>query len=100
MVLFVKKRERDDTFMKKKNGFYDSKHIDEVGRIVLPKPLRDQVGILSEKTPVQIYSEDDKIIIKTYLPGCVICGDVENTVEINEKRICKKCIEKLNMLNE
>ena len=86
--------------MKKKNGFYDSKHIDEVGRIVLPKPLRDQVGILSEKTPVQIYSEDDKIIIKTYLPGCVICGDVENTVEINEKRICKKCIEKLNMLNE
>lgn len=84
--------------MKKSNGFYDSKHVDEVGRIVLPKPLRDQVGILSEKTPVEIYAEENKIIIKTYAPGCVICGDIENTVELNGKKVCKDCIEKLNAL--
>ena len=86
--------------MKKGENYYDNKHIDDVGRIVLPKPLRDRIGIISEETPLQIYSEDDKIIIKPYIQGCVICGKTENTFELKGKKICIECIEKLNKIIE
>ena len=39
--------------------------IDELGRIVLPIELRRSLGI-GEKDPVEIYVEEDKIILKKY----------------------------------
>lgn len=86
--------------MKKNDTYYDSRHVDEAGRIVIPKPMRDRIGIVSDKTPLEIYSESDKIVIKVHTPGCVICGNIENTVELKGKRVCFDCIEKLNKIRE
>ena len=41
------------------------RRIDNVGRIVLPKALRDRLGV-SVGTPIDISVDEDKIILKKY----------------------------------
>ena len=51
--------------------------VDELGRIVIPKELRDVLGI-QIKSPLEIFVEADKIILQKYQPynACQITGDV------------------------
>ena len=41
--------------------------VDELGRIVIPKELRDVLGI-QIKSPLEIFVEADKIILQKYQP--------------------------------
>jgi transcriptional pleiotropic regulator of transition state genes len=54
-----------------------TRNIDRLGRIVIPKELRWTLGII-EQDPVEIFVEDDKIILQKYRPyeGCIITGDI------------------------
>lgn len=54
-----------------------TRKVDELGRIVLPKELRTTFGI-AEKDPVEIFVEDEKIILQKYksYDACVITGDI------------------------
>ena len=70
------------------------RNIDELGRVVVPKELRKKLGI-SNTDPVEIYVEDDKIILKKYLPVCHFCGGTEALTVYREKNICKSCIDEL-----
>ncbi|MEI5919488.1 AbrB/MazE/SpoVT family DNA-binding domain-containing protein [Bacillus cereus] len=56
-----------------------TRKIDELGRIVIPMELRRTLGI-KEKDPMEIFVEDENIILKKYEPGgvCVITGEVSN----------------------
>lgn len=65
--------------------------IDAVGRLVLPKELRDKL----ELDCVEIFTQDDKIILKKYQPSCIFCDNEENIAEFNGKNVCRSCIEKL-----
>ena len=47
--------------------------IDELGRFVLPIELRKNLRI-NNRDSVEIFVEDDKIILKKYEPSCVFCG--------------------------
>lgn len=71
--------------------------MDDLGRIVLPIELRAKLDI-GPKDPVEIFTDGDRIILKKYQPCCIICNSTSDNVLLNEKRICKKCIEKLNTL--
>ncbi|MED1299641.1 AbrB family transcriptional regulator [[Bacillus thuringiensis] serovar konkukian] len=53
--------------------------VDKMGRILVPKELRDILGI-KEQSPVEIYVEDEKIILKKYVADgtCTITGEVSN----------------------
>lgn len=42
--------------------------VDELGRIVIPKELRDSKG-LEEGTPMEIFIEGSNIILREYRPG-------------------------------
>ena len=68
--------------------------VDELGRIVLPKELRTILNI-NEKDSIEIFTDDDKIILQKYQPACVFCNNIENVVYFNGKRICADCVEKL-----
>ena len=68
--------------------------VDELGRIVLPIELRNKMDIKT-KDSIEIFVEEDKIILKKYQPCCIFCGNTENNVLLNDKRVCKNCIEKL-----
>jgi transcriptional pleiotropic regulator of transition state genes len=70
------------------------RHIDELGRIVVPKELRKKLGIAA-CDPVEISSEGDKIILTKYSPVCHFCGSTENISEFKEKNICEQCIKEI-----
>lgn len=69
--------------------------VDELGRIVLPIELRRKFDI-DVRDSLEIYTEDDKIILKKYEPSCVFCGNSDNVINYNGKNICPDCIAKLN----
>ncbi len=73
----------------KATGFV--RKIDDLGRMVIPKELREAMGI-DFKDPIEIFVDDDNIIVlKKYAPTCIICGSSENIIEHGGKEVCKEC---------
>jgi len=68
--------------------------VDELGRIVLPIELRRTLDI-AERDELEIYLDDDKVILKKYEPSCIFCGDADNVINYKDKKICKSCMEEL-----
>jgi transcriptional pleiotropic regulator of transition state genes len=71
--------------------------VDSLDRIVLPKELCRVMGI-EQKTPMEIYTEGDKIILKKYEPSCIFCNTI-TTEQHKGKNICPKCKAELGRLN-
>ena len=53
--------------------------IDDLGRIVLPIELRRTLEV-SERDPLEIFIEDNTIILKKYQPACIFCGNAKDVV--------------------
>ena len=70
------------------------RNLDALGRVVLPMEMRKTLNI-EEKDPIEITLEGDTIVLRKYEPCCIFCGSAENNVLLNNKRVCRKCIEKL-----
>ncbi|MEE3362860.1 MAG: AbrB/MazE/SpoVT family DNA-binding domain-containing protein [Anaerovoracaceae bacterium] len=68
--------------------------VDELGRIVLPIELRRTLDI-NIKDPIEIYVDDECIMLKKYEPACIFCGSAEDVRNIMGKNICRNCIDKL-----
>lgn len=53
--------------------------VDELGRVVIPKELRRTLGI-EEKDPVEIFVEEDKIVLQKYKANmtCAVTGEVSD----------------------
>ncbi|MDQ0272856.1 AbrB/MazE/SpoVT family DNA-binding domain-containing protein [Cytobacillus purgationiresistens] len=53
--------------------------VDELGRIVIPKELRNTLEIF-EKDPLEIFVENDRIILQKYnaSKACQITGEIQN----------------------
>ena len=53
--------------------------VDELGRVVIPIELRRTLSI-AEKDALEIYVDDDKIILKKYMPNmtCAVTGEVSD----------------------
>ncbi|MBQ8014702.1 MAG: AbrB/MazE/SpoVT family DNA-binding domain-containing protein [Clostridia bacterium] len=71
------------------------REIDKVGRIVIPKQLRKELGILEPGSEVEMFSDGKQIICRKAVCDCIFCkSDIELT-EFESKYICKSCLEKL-----
>lgn len=68
--------------------------IDELGRIVLPVELRRLFDI-AEKDALEIYVDDEHIILKKYAPSCVFCNSATDTTYFKGKIVCNECIKEL-----
>lgn len=69
--------------------------LDPLGRVVIPMELRKTFG-WSDKTPLEIYVEGDKVILGKYEPGCAICGMVDESMAVvNGKHICHSCANEI-----
>ena len=68
--------------------------VDELGRIVLPIELRRTLDI-GEKDSLEIYVEDDRIVLRKYEPACILCGDTRNVENFRDKCICAVCLSDL-----
>lgn len=73
------------------------RRIDELGRIVLPIELRNKMDIMT-KDSVEIFVEEDKIVLKKYTPACLFCGNADDIINYNGKLICKNCLDEMNKL--
>ncbi|WP_408008864.1 AbrB/MazE/SpoVT family DNA-binding domain-containing protein [Pseudalkalibacillus sp. A8] len=63
--------------------------VDELGRVVIPIELRRTLGI-AEKDALEIYVDDDRIVLKKYKPNmtCQVTGEVsDDNLSIADGRI-------------
>lgn len=74
-----------------------TRRVDELGRIVLPAEIRQTLNIHT-KDALEIFTEEDRIVLKKYIPGCSFCAGMEGIVEFEGKRICAACLERLKNL--
>ena len=51
--------------------------IDNLGRVVLPKELRNTYSITPD-TPLEIFTDGESIVLRKYRAqgGCVFCGEI------------------------
>ena len=68
--------------------------VDELGRIVLPIELRRTLDI-AERDELEIFMEDDRIVLKKYEPACVFCSSERGLVSYRGKNICQECARKI-----
>ena len=68
--------------------------LDDLGRIVIPIELRRTMDIALRDT-LEIFVEDEKIILKKYHPACIFCNDDRDVIHYKDKLICKRCLEQL-----
>ena len=69
--------------------------VDELGRIVLPIELRRTLDI-AERDELEIYLDDDKVILKKYEPSCIFCGSSCGLVSYHGRNVCVECIENMS----
>ena len=72
--------------------------VDELGRIVLPKELRINMDINNKGDSVEIFIDDDKIVLKKYHPACIFCGNADDVVYMKGKLVCRNCVKELAVL--
>ena len=68
--------------------------VDDLGRIVLPIELRRTLDI-AERDELEIYMENDQIILKKYEPACIFCASSRNLVSYSGKNVCRDCVKKM-----
>ncbi len=73
--------------------------VDGVGRVVIPKEIRQQLNVENSIDSFEIYTENDAIILKKYQPTCIFCDTISECIEYEGKIVCKDCIEKMTELS-
>ncbi len=68
--------------------------VDELGRIVLPIEIRKVLDI-KQKDAIEIFTDNDKIILQKYQPACCFCNNASDVIYFNGKRVCHHCVEKI-----
>ncbi len=68
--------------------------VDDLGRMVIPIELRKTMNI-DKKDPMEIFVEEDRIILKKYEPACIFCSSAKQTSDFEGKIICQSCIDKM-----
>ena len=68
--------------------------LDELGRIVLPIEIRKTFQI-RERDPLEIFVDNDKIILKKYEPGDIFTGELDDLVEYKGRKFSRATIEDL-----
>ena len=70
------------------------RQIDPLGRVVLPIEIRNTLDI-HEKDGLEIFVEEDRIILKKYQPACIFCAEVRGVASFGGKLLCRDCIRKI-----
>ena len=86
----------EDAIMVKSTGIV--RKVDDLGRIVIPIELRRTLGI-EIKDSLEIYVENDQIILKKYLPACTFCANASGITIFKGKNVCSECLADLQKLN-
>lgn len=70
-----------------------TRKVDRMGRIVLPKGLREIYNIKEDETALEIFVDGEEIILKKYEPCCIFCKEAKEVINFRGKLICKDCLQ-------
>ena len=74
-----------------------SRKIDELGRVVLPRSLRDAL-LMREGEVLAVSREDDRIILQKKSRSCWLCGSEDGVIELsNHSTVCAKCAKEISL---
>ena len=73
------------------------RRVDELGRIVLPIELRRNLDI-NEKDALEIFVDDDKVILKKYEPTDIFTGSMDDLIDYKGKKVSVQSIKELAKL--
>ncbi len=65
--------------------------VDELGRVVLPIELRRNLNI-NEKDALEIFVDDEKIILKKYEPADIFTGSMDDLIDYMGKKVSKQSV--------
>lgn len=68
--------------------------LDELGRITLPIELRRTLGV-GERDALEIFVEDDRIILTKYEPTDIFTGEKEDLYDFCGKKVSRDSIVQL-----
>ncbi len=74
--------------------------VDKMGRVVIPKEIRNHLNVKNDIDSFEIFVEEDRIILKKYQPTCFFCESLAECVQFGDYLVCESCIEKLKALKE
>ena len=69
-----------------------TREIDGLGRIVIPKALRQALN-LHANANVEFFTSEDMLIIKRYGCRCLICNGRDHLIDIGDYKICRSCLK-------
>ncbi len=75
------------------------RQVDELGRIVLPIEIRRTFGI-KQKDSIEIYTDEEHIILKKYEPACIFCGKEKQMFTYKGRNVCRDCAIKMRYMLE
>lgn len=70
--------------------------VDELGRIVIPMELRRTFNI-DVKDPLEIYVDEDKIILTKFEQSCIFCGATDQMLSFKDKYVCRNCKSQISI---
>ena len=71
------------------------REIDDMGRIVIPKQFRKELGLLDPHSKLEIFSDGKQVICKKAVADCIFCKAENELEEFEGKYVCRSCLEKL-----
>lgn len=71
-----------------------ARQIDPLGRVVIPKEIRDSLD-WNAGDPISIYVEGDSVILRREIDACVFCQSKEVTTAFGGKHLCAACLAAL-----
>ena len=71
--------------------------IDNLGRIVIPKSIRNALGI-NHNDEISMTVENDKLIVSKGFKTCVICSSKNVTKQVSDKLLCVSCVTDIKSL--
>ena len=75
-----------------------ARKLDRLGRITIPKEIRDMRGIKENEDLIEIYVHEDMICLRKVEDkiSCKLCGGEEEMLKVDGVDICTTCANKVN----
>lgn len=69
--------------------------IDDFGRIVIPKEIRRLFELKENSDALEIFVDENTIILKKYEPSCIFCQNARDIQIYKGRNICSECLKEL-----
>lgn len=74
------------------------RRIEGLGRLVIPKAVREHLGVTDKDRIEFVIGNKDSVILRKYSHVCIFCNSDKDLKEFNDRTICQNCIEEIKKI--